>query len=95
MGAYAVSTIFGQLTLGMNAFVTSQGFTQISMISVIVGSVFSAIMIRSLKPHGYIYMSTKQPYIIAVTGQNIYKSPDPNKKGRDFVQKKINKHIRQ
>ncbi len=44
MSVYAVGTIFVQLTLGMNAFVTAQGFTQISMISVIVGAVSNIIL---------------------------------------------------
>ena len=44
MSVYAIGTIFVQLTLGMNAFVTAQGFTQISMISVIVGAVSNIIL---------------------------------------------------
>ncbi len=39
MSIYALGTIFVQLTLGMNAFISAQGFTKISMISVIVGAV--------------------------------------------------------
>jgi putative MATE family efflux protein len=39
MNVYAIGTIFVQLTLGMNAFISAQGFTKISMISVIVGAV--------------------------------------------------------
>lgn len=39
MSIYAVGTIFVQLTLGMNAFITAQGFTKVSMISVLVGAV--------------------------------------------------------
>ena len=38
MSVYAIGTIFVQLTLGMNAFISAQGFTKISMISVIVGA---------------------------------------------------------
>lgn len=41
MSVYAVGTLFVQLTLGMNAFISAQGFTFISMISVIVGAVFN------------------------------------------------------
>ena len=44
MRIYAMGTIFVQLTLGMNAFVTAQGFTHISMISVIVGAVSNIIL---------------------------------------------------
>lgn len=38
MSIYALGTIFVQLTLGMNAFVTAQGFTKISMFSVVIGA---------------------------------------------------------
>ena len=39
MAVYALGTVFVQLTLGMNAFVTAQGFTRISMLSVVIGAV--------------------------------------------------------
>ena len=39
MRIYAIGTVFVQLTLGMNAFVSAQGFTKISMISVLIGAV--------------------------------------------------------
>ena len=39
MSVYALGTVFVQLTLGMNAFVTAQGFTKVSMISVLIGAV--------------------------------------------------------
>ena len=38
MNIYAVGTVFVQLTLGMNAFITAQGFTRVSMISVLIGA---------------------------------------------------------
>ena len=44
MSVYAIGTVFVQLTLGMNAFITAQGFTRISMISVIVGAVANIIL---------------------------------------------------
>ena len=44
MHIYAIGTVFVQLTLGMNAFITAQGFTKISMISVIVGAVTNIIL---------------------------------------------------
>ncbi len=44
MSIYAVGTIFVQLTLGMNAFITAQGFTKISMISIIIGAVCNIIL---------------------------------------------------
>ena len=44
MSVYAIGTIFVQLTLGMNAFITAQGFTKTSMLSVIVGAVTNIIL---------------------------------------------------
>lgn len=44
MSIYAIGTVFVQLTLGMNAFITAQGFTKISMVSVIVGAVANIIL---------------------------------------------------
>ena len=39
MGIYAVGTLFVQLTLGMNAFITAQGFAKQGMLSVLIGAV--------------------------------------------------------
>ncbi|MBC5655528.1 MATE family efflux transporter [Clostridium sp. BX14] len=39
MHIYAIGTLFVQLTLGMNAFITAQGFTTISMVSVLIGAI--------------------------------------------------------
>ena len=36
---YAIGTIFVQLTLGMNAFITAQGFATTGMLSVLIGAV--------------------------------------------------------
>lgn len=41
MQIYACGTLFVQLTLGMNAFITAQGFANISMITVIIGAVIN------------------------------------------------------
>lgn len=41
---YALGTLFVQLTLGMNAFVTAQGFTKVSMISVAVGAIINIVL---------------------------------------------------
>ena len=38
MNIYAVGTIFVQLTLGMNAFITAQGFATTGMLSVLIGA---------------------------------------------------------
>ena len=39
MSIYAIGTLFVQMTLGMNTFITAQGFTTVSMVSVIIGAV--------------------------------------------------------
>jgi Na+-driven multidrug efflux pump len=39
MNIYAIGTLFVQLTLGMNAYITSQGFSKIAMITVLIGAV--------------------------------------------------------
>ena len=44
MSIHALGTIFVQLTLGMNAFITAQGFTTISMVSIIIGAVCNIIL---------------------------------------------------
>ena len=44
MNIYAVGTVFVQLTLGMNAFITAQGFTKTSMLSVMIGAVTNIIL---------------------------------------------------
>lgn len=44
MDIYAIGTIFVQLTLGMNGFISCQGFTKHSMISVAIGAVVNIIL---------------------------------------------------
>ena len=44
MQIYAIGTLFVQLTLGMNAFITAQGYTKISMITVLIGAVSNIIL---------------------------------------------------
>lgn len=44
MNIYALGTVFVQLTLGMNSFITAQGFTKISMVSVMIGAVCNIIL---------------------------------------------------
>ena len=39
MNIYAIGTLFVQLTLGMNAFITCQGFAKQGMLSVLIGAV--------------------------------------------------------
>lgn len=44
MNIYAVGTIFVQLTLGMNAFITAQGFARTGMLSVLIGAVTNIVL---------------------------------------------------
>lgn len=44
MNIYAIGTIFVQLTLGMNTFITAQGFAKTGMLSVLIGAVFNIIL---------------------------------------------------
>ena len=39
MQIYSIGTIFVQLTLGMNAYITAQGFAKMGMITVVIGAV--------------------------------------------------------
>ena len=44
MEIYAAGTIFVQLTLGMNVFITAQGFSKISMMTVVIGAVTNIVL---------------------------------------------------
>ena len=44
MQIYSVGTIFVQLTLGMNTYITAQGFAKMGMITVIIGAVANIIL---------------------------------------------------
>ena len=44
LNIYALGTLFVQLTLGMNAFVTAEGFTKISMVSVAIGATLNIVL---------------------------------------------------
>lgn len=44
MDIYAVGTIFVQMTLGMNAFITAQGFAKEGMLSVLIGAVANILL---------------------------------------------------
>ena len=44
MNIYALGTIFVQLTLGMNAFITAQGFAKEGMLSVLIGAIANIIL---------------------------------------------------
>ena len=44
MNIYALGTIFVEITLGMNAFITAQGFSKTGMLSVLIGAVANIIL---------------------------------------------------
>lgn len=44
MEIYSLGTVFIQLALGLNAFITTQGYTKISMINVAIGAVINVIL---------------------------------------------------
>lgn len=44
MSIYALGTVFVQLTLGMNSFITAQGFATTGMLSVLIGAVCNIVL---------------------------------------------------
>lgn len=44
MNIYVLGTIFVQVALGMNAFITAQGFAKISMITVLIGAALNIVL---------------------------------------------------
>lgn len=44
MNIYALGTLFVEITLGMNAFITAQGFAKTGMLSVLIGAVANIIL---------------------------------------------------
>lgn len=46
MRIYALGTIFVQLTLGMNAYITAQGFATVSMKTVLIGALLNTALDR-------------------------------------------------
>lgn len=44
MGIYALGTVFVQISLGMNAFISAQGFAKYSMLTVLLGAVCNIIL---------------------------------------------------
>ena len=44
MSIYSFGTVFVQLTLGLNAFISAQGFAKISMMTVLIGAVCNIIL---------------------------------------------------
>lgn len=44
MGIYALGTVFVQLTLGLNMFITAQGFTRTAMLTVLLGALTNILL---------------------------------------------------
>ncbi|WP_195999451.1 MATE family efflux transporter [Clostridium sp. 1001271B_151109_B4] len=44
MKIYSLGTIFVQLTLGLNAFISAQGFAKVSMMTVLIGAIFNIVL---------------------------------------------------
>lgn len=44
LGIYAIGTVFVQLTLGMGAYITAQGFTKIGMYTVLIGALLNIVL---------------------------------------------------
>ncbi|MEG0919614.1 MAG: MATE family efflux transporter [Anaerovoracaceae bacterium] len=44
LGIYAVGSIFVMISLGLNTFITCQGYSKIAMISVLIGAVFNIVL---------------------------------------------------
>lgn len=44
MRIYSLGTVFVQITLGMNAFITAQGFTTVSMKTILIGAALNLIL---------------------------------------------------
>lgn len=44
MRVYALGTVFVQLTLAMNAYITAQGFARIGMLTVLIGAVLNIVL---------------------------------------------------
>lgn len=44
MNVYAFGTIAVQLTLGMNSYITSQGYSKVAMFTVLIGAIFNIVL---------------------------------------------------
>ena len=44
LSIYAIGTLFVQLTLGMNAYITAQGFTVVGMKTVLIGAILNTVL---------------------------------------------------
>ena len=85
---YAIGTIFVQLTLGMNSFISAQGFSTISMMTVCIGAVTNIILdpififglfgVPKMGVAGAAYATILGQWIAAAIGlvMNIRKNPE-------------------
>ena len=77
MRIYALGTIFVQLTLGMNAYITAQGFATVSMKTVLIGALLNTaldplfIFVLGLGVRGAA-LATVISQVISLTGQLIH-----------------------
>jgi len=69
MSIYAIGTVFVQLTLGMGAFITAQGFTKISMVTVLIGAI-SNIILDPIFIFGF-HMGVKGAALATILSQTI------------------------
>ena len=44
MSVYSLGTVFVQLSLGLNAYITAQGFSRVSMLTVLIGAVLNTVL---------------------------------------------------
>lgn len=69
MNIYALGTVFVQLTLGMNAYISAQGFTRVSMTSVLIGAICN-IALDPLFIYGF-HMGVKGAALATILSQAI------------------------
>ena len=69
MNIYAIGTVFVQLTLGIGAFITAQGFTKVSMMTVLIGAI-SNIALDPIFIFGF-HMGVKGAALATVLSQAI------------------------
>lgn len=48
LNVYTCGTIFVQITLGLNSFISTQGFSKISMLSVVIGAGLSVLLLHPI-----------------------------------------------
>lgn len=69
MNIYSVGTVFVQLTLGMNFFITAQGFAKTGMLSVLIGAI-SNIVLDPILIFGF-HMGVKGAALATIISQGL------------------------